>query len=80
MSMAFWKASSLYCIVPSVGLMSFLVLKEHFAHHACKEREPFVKYEYLRIRNKRYPWGDGTKTLFHNPAVNPLPDGYEDEL
>ncbi|XP_057654291.1 cytochrome c oxidase subunit 6A1, mitochondrial-like [Diorhabda carinulata] len=44
------------------------------------ERPPFIKYEYLRKRDKRFPWGDGTKTFFHNPATNPLPDGYEDEL
>ncbi|CAH2006751.1 unnamed protein product [Acanthoscelides obtectus] len=44
-----------------------------------EERPPFVKYEYLRMRSKRFPWGDGQKSLFHNPKVNALPDGYEDE-
>nr|CAI5865651.1 unnamed protein product [Callosobruchus analis] len=33
----------------------------------------------MRMRSKRFPWGDGQKSLFHNPKVNALPDGYEDE-
>lgn len=59
-------------IIAAVMLKCYLGHEEH-------ERPPFVKYEYLRRRVKRFPWGDGNKSLFHNPHTNALPDGYETE-
>jgi cytochrome c oxidase subunit 6a len=68
------RSVTLFVLLPALGLMTlanFAVKHEH-------ERPEFVPYSYMRIRTKPFPWGDGQKSLFHNPKVNALPDGYED--
>ncbi|KAJ9594883.1 hypothetical protein L9F63_013808, partial [Diploptera punctata] len=72
-SLNFWRTIS-FALIPIIGIITFsqfMNLKKH------KHAEPFVPYEHLRIRNKRFPWGDGQKSLFHNPDTNALPNGYE---
>ncbi|CAK1551210.1 unnamed protein product [Leptosia nina] len=73
----FWRGISFFVGFPAVGLGMLNVYLAHQEEH--HERPPFVAYEYMRIRTKRFPWGDGQKSLFHNPHVNALPSGYEDE-
>lgn len=78
-----WKRLSFFVAFPAVGLCLLNAYLKHVEEHESGHpRQEFVKYEYLRVRNKRFPWGGpdgGKKSLFHNPDVNALPDGYETE-
>ncbi|XP_046390768.1 cytochrome c oxidase subunit 6A, mitochondrial-like [Ischnura elegans] len=73
--MDLWRKLSFFVAIPAVLLCAVHTYLRDQAHP--HEPPEFVPYEHLRKREKRFPWGDGTKTLFHNPHTNPLPDGYE---
>ncbi|KXJ77308.1 hypothetical protein RP20_CCG007862 [Aedes albopictus] len=72
-----WKKLSLFVAFPAVGLAMVNAVLQLSSQ---EEHEPpeFVPYEHMRIRTKRFPWGEGQRSLFHNPHVNALPDGYEE--
>ncbi|XP_030387665.1 cytochrome c oxidase subunit 6A2, mitochondrial [Scaptodrosophila lebanonensis] len=69
-----WKRLTFLVAAPAICLCMVNV----FAfRNGEQKRQPFVKYEHLRRRTKRFPWGDGEKSFFHNRETNALPDGYE---
>ncbi|XP_063615440.1 cytochrome c oxidase subunit 6A, mitochondrial-like, partial [Penaeus indicus] len=69
-----WKMLSYLVALPAVALcmVNAFMSGEH-------GRPEFIAYEHLRLRTKRFPWGEGQKSLFHNSHANALPDGYEEE-
>lgn len=73
-----WRKVSLFVCLPCIA-MAMVNTYLGQVEHAKKPRPDFVPYEYLYIRRKRFPWGDGNHSIFHNPHTNALPDGYETE-
>ncbi|RZF40463.1 hypothetical protein LSTR_LSTR000342 [Laodelphax striatellus] len=71
-----WKKITLFVAFPAIAIASANCYVMEISHH--HERPEFVPYEHMRIRTKKFFWGDGNHTFFHNKEVNPLPDGYED--
>merc|ERR1719273_2482488 len=77
-----WKGVFFFVGVPALVLGHFNALRPIFFPREGEDphaRPDFVAYDYLRIRSKKFPWGDGNHSFFHNAHSNALPDGYEEE-
>ncbi|KAG7272683.1 hypothetical protein CRUP_008511 [Coryphaenoides rupestris] len=72
-----WKILSYTVALPGVAVCMANAYMKMQAHHANHVTPEFVPYPHLRLRSKRFPWGDGNHSLFHNPENNALPAGYE---
>merc|ERR1711997_721524 len=77
-----WKTVFIVVGIPAIILGHVKAFYPYF--YPTPETDPhkrpdFVEYDYLHIRTKKFPWGDGNHSLFHNRHMNALPDGYETE-
>ncbi|KAF9930247.1 Cytochrome c oxidase subunit 6A, mitochondrial [Linnemannia zychae] len=68
-----WRKITIYVCAPAIVAASanaYRLYQRHLAHleHEKAEGHERIKYPYMRIRNKAYPWGDDA--LFFNPDVN----------
>ncbi|XP_071757028.1 cytochrome c oxidase subunit 6A2, mitochondrial [Centroberyx gerrardi] len=70
-----WKILTIVLAIPGVTVCMVNAYMKMQAH--SHDQPEFVAYPHLRIRTKRFPWGDGNHSLFHNPHTNALPDGFE---
>jgi len=65
--------------IPACIILSINVYLTHQKEHECKKRPEYIPYDYLNIRTKRFPWGDGNHSFFFNKHTQAGPNGYEDE-
>merc|ERR1712010_228919 len=67
-----WKKAFIFAAIPIIilGHVNAFGMADESAHAAPE----FVPYDHLRIRSKKFPWGDGNHSLIHNSHMNALPD------
>lgn len=62
----------LWVALPLCGLTGANAYYREAAHaaHLAEHPPARVEYPYMNIPGRRFPWGDGKHTLFHNPKLN----------
>ncbi|KAI1317218.1 Cytochrome c oxidase subunit 6A, mitochondrial [Mortierella claussenii] len=69
-----WRKISIYVCIPALIAASANAYNLYSKHQAHLEHErheghhEMIKYPYMRLRAKAFPWGDDS--LFFNPDVN----------
>ncbi|KOB77517.1 Cytochrome c oxidase polypeptide VIa [Operophtera brumata] len=63
-----YKYIVLFVCIPAILLQAFRAFS-----HGPPPKGHCRDYEYMRLRTKRFPWGEGVKSLFHNDHLNHLP-------
>eukprot|EP00835_Amoeboradix_gromovi_P005347 NODE_493_length_7764_cov_0.561644.p6 type:complete len:109 gc:universal NODE_493_length_7764_cov_0.561644:3950-4276(+) len=64
-----WKKISLFFCAPVIvgtAIQAYVKEKKHLAHFHKQDTE----FDYLYIRKKPFPWGDGRKSFFHSEEAN----------
>lgn len=71
-----WRAISFFVAVPCVAAASWNAYRLYQEHleHAHHHPHEYVKYPYLAINKKLFPWGEGKKSAFFNDKVNHTAD------
>lgn len=66
-----WKSYKYFSLFVSLPVILAASLK--VSKHKPDPKGECREYEYMLRRTKRFPWGNGAKSLFHNDHVNHLP-------
>ncbi|VDL79915.1 unnamed protein product [Nippostrongylus brasiliensis] len=74
-----WKSIFLFASIPCLAITMYGAHREH-QKKSKEERPQYVAYEFLNVRKRPFPWGDGNHSLFHNPREQYVPGvGFEQE-
>ncbi|KAL4223204.1 Cytochrome c oxidase subunit 6A1 [Mactra antiquata] len=71
-----WMYTTALVAIPGVALC---VVNAFFTDPEDHSPPEFIQYEHLRVRRKAFPWGNGDRSMLHNPQTNATSEGFEEE-